>query len=150
MPNTLTDRTSVVTQALVDLIRTKYHQMGMSSEDDVYYGDQSRYPRFPSVAVEPGPQERTLKATGLQQRVSFDLSIFVYHGPLVSQSYNAKQTDALAETLIDIVHSDRQLGGYLIHSHITAIEPGAVRRGGALLVVHRLTWSGMSQANMEK
>lgn len=150
MPNTLTDRTSVVTQALVDLIRKNFHVMGMSSEDDVYYGDQSRYPKFPSVAVEPGPQEREMKATGLQQRVSFDVSIYVYHGPIASQSSNSKATDVLAETLIDIVHSDRQLGGYLIHSHITAIEPGAARRGGALLEVHRLQWSGLSQAIMEK
>ena len=61
---TLTDNAGTVTQALVDLLRGDWDGLGAPTKDDIYYGDQDMYPRFPSFAVDPAPVARELYQTG--------------------------------------------------------------------------------------
>lgn len=143
MPQTLTDKNSLVTQALVDLLKTKWEYIGCQTRDAIYYGDQARYPSFPSLAVEAAPQDRQLNQTGLQQRIGFTMFIMVYHGLLKGAEERKKDTDEIAERVVETLHDDRQLDGLVIHGHVTGVEPGFINRGG-LLMVHRITWEGIS------
>ncbi|MHA2047127.1 MAG: hypothetical protein ACW99G_20235 [Candidatus Thorarchaeota archaeon] len=143
----LTDKPSVVNQALVDLLVKDWEGIGCELKSDIYYGDQSRYPRFPSISVEAAPTERVLNQTGLQQRILFTSSIMAYYGPIVNAEERWKESDELAERVIAQLHTDRRLGGLIIHGHPTNSEPGFVNRGG-LLTVHRITWEGISNFTM--
>ena len=144
----LTDANSVVTQALVDLLIGDWSTIGVPTKKDIYYGDQTLYPRFPSLAVESSPQERELYQTGLQQRISFTMSILAFHGGLKGVSERRKDTDEFAERVLTRLHTDRTLGGLIINGTATSVEPGFVARGGSLLVTHLITWEGISNFTM--
>jgi hypothetical protein len=148
MTLTLTDRNSVVTQAIVDLLKNNWEVIGCPGPDDIYYGDQSRYPRTPSIAVEPTTQPRELNQTGLQQRIQFSIYIFVYHGPVKRTEVRKKEIDEIAERTVGVLHTDRRLNGLVIHGHPTSVEPGFVSRGGTLQEVHRILWEGISNHTM--
>src|SRR3990172_8212185 len=105
----LTDRNSVVTRALVDLLVGDWDGIGVATKEDVYYGDQDRYPRFPAISVESGSQSRELNQTGLQQRIGFTMFCLVYHGPIASISRNREETDAIAEGVVTRLQTDRRL-----------------------------------------
>lgn len=141
----LTDDQGVVAQALVDLVRKDWSNIGFPTKDDIYYGDQERYPRFPSLAVEPAPTERQLYQTGLQEKIDFTMYLLLFHGPIATTSDRRKETDTLAQSVVDQLHTDRKLGGLVVHGHPTNVEPGFFARGGAMLVAHRITWTGTSR-----
>ena len=144
----LTDANSVVTQALVDLLKGDWDTLGTPSKKDIYYGDQPLYPRFPSLAVESQPQNRNLNQTGLQQRIQFTMSIMALTGGLKGMEERRKSADEFAERVVTRLHTDRTLGGIVIHGHATSVEPGFVTRGGSLLVAHLITWEGISNYTM--
>lgn len=144
----LSDKISVITQAYVDLLRSKWEELGLAGPEDVYYGDQARYPRTPSIAVFNSSLERQLSQTGMQARVSVSTWIMIFHMPLKDASAAQKETDEYAEKVEQILHSDRKLGGLLIHSHVARNEPGAAERGGTLLRATRLSVSGLSQTRI--
>ncbi len=144
----LTDANSVVTQALVDLLVGDWDTLGVPSKKDIYYGDQPLYPRFPSLAVESQPQNRELNQTGLQQRISFTMAIMALTGGLKGMEARRKSGDLFAERVVTRLHTDRTLGGIVIHGHAASVEPGFVTRGGSLLVTHLITWEGISNFTM--
>ncbi len=144
----LTDKNSIVAQALVDLLKGDWSGIGVPEKRDIYYGDQLLYPRFPSVAVEASPQEREIQQTGLQQRIRFSMAILVVHGGLKGLSERRKDTDELAERVVDRIHTDRTLDAIVINGNISTVEPGFVSRGGSLLVTHLVTWTGLSNFTM--
>lgn len=144
---TLTDKLSVVTQYIVDLLRENWY--GVTATDkDIYYGDEPKYPRYPSVAVEAGPHLSPLTQTGLQMQHEFTIYILIIHAPITDQQTAKKDTDQRAEAVRDILHTDRRLGGLVIHGHVGEIEPGFVTRGGEKLVASRLTWTGISKSTI--
>ncbi len=144
----LTDANSVVVQALVELLEGDWATIGTDSKKDIYYGDQPLYPRFPSLAVEPSPQTRELNQTGLQQRIRFSMGIMAFSGGLKGMEKRKKEADELAQRVVTRLHTDRTLGGLVIHGHATGVQPGFAQRGGALLVVHLITWDGISNFTM--
>ena len=144
----LTEKNSEVAQALVDLLQADWDTIGVPNKDDIYYGDQQLYPRFPSVAVESAPQDREIQQTGLQQRIRFHMAIICVTGGLKDMAKRRKDADELAERVVDQIHTDRTLGAIVINGNITNIEPGFITRGGALLVTHLVTWEGLSNFTM--
>lgn len=146
---TLTDQIHTVTQALVDLLIADWDKYA-ATKDDIFYGDQAKYARFPSIAVESAPVERTLNQTGLQQRIGFTMYVLIFHGGLRDAQERRKMADETAEKVVVQLQSDRQLGGLIIHGHVTNLEPGYTSRGGQLLVTHRATWEGISNYTMER
>ena len=149
---TLTDSLPLVTQALVDLLISKWMDIGLASQDDVYYGDQFKYPRFAAIAVEAAPVDRDLQQTGLQQRITFTHYFLIYHGSIRDLEGNRKEADQLTHRTITVLNQPevRQLDGLIIHGHVDTVEPGYANRGGALLVTDRLTWTGLSNYTMPR
>lgn len=144
---TLTDKNSVVTQAIVDWLRDDWDKYA-ATLDDIYFGDQARYARFPSISVESGPLVRDLNQTGLQQRISFTMYVLVFHGGLKEAELRKKEVDEVTELVVERLQANRQLDGLIIHGHVTNVEPGFAQRGGQLLTTHRITWEGISNYTM--
>ena len=143
----LTKDPSVVIQALVDLLRTNWETIETPSETDIYYGDQNRYPRFPSLSVVNIGTDRPLYQTGLQMQVEFQAYVLVYHAIIGSESDLKKKCDERSEIVVGVIESDRKLGGLVVHGHVTRMEPGVASRGD-LLTATRLTWEGQSRAQV--
>jgi hypothetical protein len=145
----LTDKLAVVGQAIKDLLVDDWDGIGVATKADIYYGDQNRYPRTPAISVEMAPQDRELNQTGLQQRIYLRAYIMAIHSPIAEAEKRWKETDEFADKVVAQLHSDRTLGGIVIHSNVTGVEPGAIRRGG-MLAVHRISWEALSNYTMPK
>lgn len=144
---TLTDKSAVVGQALKELLIADWDGIGVATKSDVYYGDQSKYPRTPAVSVEMAPQDRQLNQTGLQQRIVLRAYIMAIHSPLAAAEKRWEETDEFADRIVTQLHTNRTLGGLVINGYVTGIEPGALRRGG-MLAVHRISWEALSNYTM--
>lgn len=139
------DKFSVVNQAVVDLLKSNWDTLGFSSPDDIYYGDQARYPRTPSAAVQGSSLERELYQTGGQTLNDMSIFVMIFHSPYANLEVSQKQTDEFAEAVEGVLHQNRTLDGILIHSHVSTNEPGVAERGGTLLRATRLTLSCVSK-----
>lgn len=144
----LSDKISILTQGYVDLLRSKWEDLGLTDPKDVYYGDQARYPRTPSLAVQAGNIRRDLNETAVQTLNELTMFIMVYHSPFSNPEKSQKEADEYAEKVEDIVHANRTLDKKLIHAHVSNHEPGAAERGGTLLRVTRLTITGLTKTRV--
>ena len=137
-----------ITEALCELMRDNWSQLGLTGREDVYYGDQPRYPRTPSIAVDSGPTTKSLNQIGMHAEETYLRYILIFHSPIQSLQMTEQEIDQHAETVADLLEQNRSLGGLVIHSHVTAIEPGLTERGGTLLKTTRLTWTGISKTRI--
>lgn len=135
----------VVGQALVSLLKKNWESMGLPSPDNVYYGEQQRYPSFPAIAVDPGAATRELTQTGMQATITFNVAIIVYYGQLVGARDAREASDKLAQAVVDILDQDKKLGDLVIHSLVGSIEPGYAAVAGAIVRATRLSWTGFSK-----
>lgn len=143
-----TDKPSQVVQYMVDYLRDNWENINLNSPDDVYYGDQFRYPRWPSIAVQTANMRRSLNAVGSHTNNDFQLYILIFHGPLQNEQITERESMEYAETVMDLLHADRSLGGQMVHSYITVAEPGVAERGGAAVRTTRLTWEGLTKTRL--
>lgn len=147
MPNT--DQIEVVTQAVVDRLRTaaSVAAIGLRDADDVAYGDQKLIPRTPYVTVESGSLERSIAGIGGKGQTLNDFTVYIlaYTSKVQSNQENRKQSDALSTTIVRQLEDDIKFGELLIHSHVQRIEPGFTTRSGDLMRTVRLTWVGQSK-----
>ncbi len=146
MPHT--DTLTDVTQALVDLLKLKWKTIGLSLKADIYYGDESRYPRYPAISVEPTTLDSVPTSTQLRMTNEFTIYIFLYEGSLKNLQVKRKDRDLRAEAIRDQIHTDRTLGGIIAHGNIVTIEPGVAILGQDQLLSSRLTWQGISKTEL--
>lgn len=139
----LTDKLSVVSQALVTKLRDNQAGLGLNA---VYYGDQDKLPTSPIACVEPDTKNNTLKSAQRMILVDFSAYILIYHSGVVSPQVNRSESDEMAEAVETLVHADRTLGDLLIHCMITEVASGYANKAGSLVRASRLTFNGQSQA----
>lgn len=145
----MTKYPSVVWQALVDLLRTKWIDIPLNQPDDVYLGEQSRYPRTPAVAVVMTTTNRVLTQTGMQATISFNGYALVIHAPIQNVSFTNLEVAKQTENIVDILDGDKSLGGLLVHSFVVSSEIGVLGTGGGeLMITTRLTWAGFSKLHV--
>lgn len=142
-----TKKPSVIGQYIIDLLQDKWNDIPLADKDDVYYGEQSRYPRTPAIAVVVGAATRTLTQTGMQATIEFPVVILVMHSPIQNIEKTAKENTEQAERVIDILDVDKTLGGLVVHGMVETIEPGQTMRG-ELLAATRLSWNGFSKLHI--
>ena len=146
MPHT--DTLTTPTQAIIDLLEQKWKPLGLSTPDDIYYGEEARYPRYPAIAVEPGPLDAEPTSTQMRMTNSFTIFVFVYEGSLKNQEVKRKDRDLRAEAVRDHIHTDRTLGGILAHINVTTIEPGISLVAQDHVLASRLTLQGISKTEL--
>lgn len=114
---------------------------------DVFYGDQDRLPSTPVVCVEPGIKRNLLRqaAGGRMLDIVFELTLLSYHSFIQSPQENRRGADALAEAVEAVVHSDRQLGGRVIHGYCVDVQSGYVNKSGSLVRSNKISYQATSQ-----
>lgn len=143
----LVDRFTPVVQKVHDVLTAAKVELGLQ---DVWYGDQNLIPRYPAVAVEAGPFDRTLAGIGGKGRTENRIRVLLllYLAKIADVQVTKKQTDELAERIMDKLHEDITMGGLVIHGFVTTIEPGYATRGGTLMRTTRVTWEGLSKTGI--
>lgn len=147
MPALLVWQSSVITQAIVDLLETNHVPQDVRA---VYYSDQARIPEVPAAAVMSGNRGRNFNQTGQQYEMAISTYIMVYHGTVGDLQILTKDTEELLETLEATLNAARKLpdsngDARIIHGLVSNVEPGFAERGKALFVVHRMTHTAISR-----
>jgi hypothetical protein len=148
----LTDSLKVFSEYLESLLNTNGGPLGLATQPDgtpaVYYGDQSRIPVTPTACVDPGEKRQTLNGAPRRVEINFTTYILLYHNPVKGVETLTKESDAIAEAIEDVIHTDAQMGGIVVHSLVSVIEYGYQTRGNTLYRVSRLTVEGRSQVQL--
>ena len=112
-----------------------------------YFGDQEKLPTTPVVCVEPGIKRNLLRqAAGARMLdIVFELTLLVYHSFITSPQENRRGADALAEAVEAVVHSDRTLGGLVIHGYCPEIQSGYTTKSGSLVRANKILYQATSQ-----
>jgi hypothetical protein len=144
----LTDRVSVLSEYVHDLLTTNADMLGL---EVVYDGDQKLIHKTPAVAVEAGGKQRELVGMPTQTNANMTIYVMVYVGKVNNTQSNYRDALLLAETIEDLLHADRDpetgrpLQGLLIWGMVTAVEPGFAQRGNTVYRTTRLTYEGFSK-----
>ena len=112
---------------------------------DVYYGDQNLLPRTPAVCVQPGGWLRELAGAPRRIDQTTQVYIIVYHNSIQDTQANELEVGQFAEAVAKFVDDDSPCGGLVIHSFITAFEPGWRTLGTSKYRSTRLTWTGLTR-----
>jgi hypothetical protein len=126
----------VLAQYLLDKVETDKVSLGVV---DVFYGDQNRFPNYPTVCVEPSDKDRELHGAPRRTQVDTTIYILIYHGKVQDVRQNLKECDILAEAVEALVHADPDLGDQVIHSLVTRVESGYATKADSIVRASRLT-----------
>lgn len=106
---------------------------------DIFYGDQEKIARTPTVCVEAGEKRAELRGAPRRADTRIVTYVLVYAGAVRSISDNRVQADQLSEDLSDVIHAQEDLDGRVITSMVTAIDYGYQYRNNTLYRVSRMT-----------
>lgn len=137
-----TDRTSVLCTYIQNIL------VNSLLFEDVWYGDQNMIPRTPAAAVEPGSKTRAWSGTSSQSENRFSIDVIIFHSRLEDVNLTRKEALEQAEQVEELLHSDLTMGGLVIDSLCTAVEPGYAERGNLLLQATSVTWEGRSKTRV--
>jgi hypothetical protein len=111
--------------------------------------DEDLLPVYPAALVQADRTDRQIHSTNMF-RVEFHLDIWVFHAELsVDTATRSRKDIQLATDIRKLLHSDRTLGGHIIHGFVDGEFPGLSARvtdmGQTGIVTTRLTWSGSNR-----
>lgn len=140
----LTKSLVVIADYMLDKLKDNKATLGIM---EAYYGDQDKLATTPVVCVEPQYKANALRqaATARMLDIEFNLTFLVYHSFIVSPQENRRGSDALAQDIEDLVHSDRDLNGLVIHGYCTLNESGYTTKGNSLVRSNKITYVAQSQ-----
>ena len=130
-----------VTDRLFQVLRDAQAELELV---EVYYGQQGLVPEWPVAFVDSGPKNRQIVGTH-RYGVNFTNYVLIEHGKLQSSTTTRRDAEVLAERVEAKLHEDRGLGGLVINSYVSSIQPGIVRRQDVMIRGTRLTWEGISR-----
>ena len=143
---------SNLTGSLVD-IATYLHDLVVANQAtlglaDVFWGDQDRIPRTPAVAIEPDSKSRMLDGAPRRTLVEARVVLLVYHAKVQDIQVTRKQADQFAEAVETLIHTDKNLGGLVIHGMVTDLESGYAYKSGTLFRTARLIYTATSKVSL--
>ena len=149
MPS-ITDSVDVVAQYVIDRLKANADLLRSTSNvivdaADIYYGDQDKFPRTPSICVDPGNRRRDLQGVSFRTDNNFTIYILVYHSKLQDNQETRAEVQQISEAVETLLHQDPQLGGYVIHSYCTLNESGYVFRQNTMYRTCRITFEAYSK-----
>jgi hypothetical protein len=142
----------IPTQLLVDKIITAKDTF-TTPIADVWYGDQERILRTPTVCVEPNTKGRTLEGVPNMTRNEFEIFVLVYVNKVTDLQQNRKDADQLAYEIELLIHQDLQLrdatgAPTMIHGYVRENESGYTVKSGTLYRSARLTYFGLNKTSL--
>lgn len=113
---------------------------------DIFYGDERKIPRTPTVCVVPGPESSSYQGAGGRPVMKvFTTYVMVYCNKIQDHQANVHASLTLANTLMNVVHADPTLGGNAIDCLVTNSDPGMAVKAGTLYDASRLTLRSRSK-----
>lgn len=111
----------------------------------VGYAEERLIPKYPAVQVAAEPLIRELHGTH-QFKVTFNMSLWVYHAKLTDSHRVRTRNDLLTVTAIrNLLHANLTLGGNIIFGYVDSENPGVLASPKNDPVVGtRMTWTGTS------
>lgn len=111
--------------------------------------DEELFPVYPAILVQTDRTDREIHTTNMF-RVEFHLNLWVFHAKLtVDTATRSREDIQLATNVRKLLHSDRTLGGHIIHGFVDGEFPGISARvsdtGQTGVVTTRLTWAGQNR-----
>lgn len=152
MPS-ITDSVDTITQYVIDKLITNAALLKSTSgvvvgSDDIYYGDQEKFPRTPSICVDPGNRRRDLQGVSYRTDNNFTLYIYVYHAKVQDNQLTRKEAQQISEAIETLLHQDPQLGGNVIHGFCSLNESGYVYRQNTMYRTNRITFEPYSKTRL--
>jgi hypothetical protein len=118
------------------------------SVQDVWYGDESGLiPHLPCLCVVPGPEISQYNGVGGRPvMMTFQTFVMVYFGKITGDHQtNVHASLSLANAIKRFMNGDPTLGGQVIDSFCSGIDPGIAVRGGAMIDTSRMQFSTRSK-----
>lgn len=133
---TPTDSLETFAVTIQSLIEARQSDLGIA---DVWYGEQTKLPRTPSVEVITGQKTRNL--AGAPRRISnlFECFVMIEAGQVQDTQLNLHLAGQLAESIETILHADPTLGGIVINALVVRTEFGVAERSKTEYRAARLT-----------
>lgn len=152
MPS-ITDSMDVITQYIIDKLKANTSVLTTSTgvtvdAADIYYGDQDKFPRTPSICVDPNNRRRDLHGVSFRTDNNFAIYILVYHAKVQDNQLTRKEAQQISEAIETLLHQDPQLGGNVIHSFCSLNESGYVYRTNTMYRTNRVTFEPYSKTRL--
>jgi hypothetical protein len=145
MPPVLqTDKPTVVSQYIYDILSDNAAMRTLGLED-VWDGEQNLIPRIPAISIVVGSYSRELTGVPFRTDNVFTIFLMMYHAKIQDIQLNQRECNARAEAVMDFLHTDKTMGGNVIHGYVVAMEPGYLAVGRSMTYVTRLTWTGLTK-----
>lgn len=125
-----------------NLIVTNQVSLGIQ---DVWYGEQRKIPRTPTIEIIPGQKVRSLAGAPRRVANAFECFIMIQAGMVQDTQLNLHLAGQLAESVEAVIHADPTLGGICINCLVVRTEFGVAERSSTEYRAARLTVQGESR-----
>lgn len=149
---THTDKLTTVALYHKNALVAKQVALGIA---DIWFGDQEKIARTPTVCVEPVTKRRIISGVakpGGMVTNTFEVHFLIYHIKLQDVQVTRQEVDTLAEAIEVELHKDVHLGtppnDLIIHGFVEEMESGYVYRAGTLYRSVRMIWRGQSKTHL--
>jgi hypothetical protein len=136
-----TDSLEVFTGYLYDLVLANQVALGVV---DVFYSDQWRIPRTPTICVQASRKSRELVGAPRRVRNTLESYIIVYFSKVTDVQENARDADVMGDALEALVHANITFGGLVTNSMVILNESGYRPKPDTQFRAVRLTVQGQS------
>ena len=131
------------TDSLVELTQYVFDKLTLVKNElevvDIFYGDQDRIPRSPTLCVEPINLRRELAGATRRTNNIFLIYVLSYHSEVRSPQSNRKDSDKLAEAVATVLHADPTMGTRVAHSYVIETVSGYQVKSNQMFRANRLT-----------
>jgi hypothetical protein len=140
-----TDSLETFTTAIQDIITANQVALGIA---DIWYGEQHKIPRTPSVEVMPGTKTRILAGAPRRTTNNFQVFVMILVGMVQDVQVNSHQANQMAESIETLLHADPTIGGLVINCLVEQIEFGHATRSMTEYRAARLNVTAESRTNL--
>jgi hypothetical protein len=139
-----TNKLSVVAHAYKDIVDAVATALSI---EDVFYGNQIKFPRTPSVVIEPDDMRADITHAPRTTTNIFLVEILIVHCKVQDNQITRAEADVLAEALQEAIeHKDNiTLGGLVVHQFVRRMKSGYVNRPDSQYMSTLLTAEAQSQ-----
>ena len=131
-------------RALFTLLEANRVTLGL---EEVYFGDQVKIPKTPTLVVEPDTKRREL--AGVPRRVENTLRawVIIYYSRVENTETSAVGALEVAERVETFLHrrEHQDLNGLVIHMYCTETEPGYRTKDNSRFRAVRLSVEGITK-----
>lgn len=141
-----TDQLTVFTQAVIDRLVANASTLtdADGNELEVFYGEQTQYPRTPAAAVEPMDKERELSGAPRMYLTRMTVSVVIYLTKVLdSNQATRKSVDELGERVEAVLHENFHYGTLLADSYVRRAESGYAYKAGTQYRAYRIEFEGL-------